>query len=236
SPGTQKKENDSLVVFRQVSKVYDGQYAVRAVVSLTLAVRRGEFFCLAGPSGSGKTTVLNLMAGLDRPSRGSIFLDGQELNALNGHDLARLRLFKVGFVFQELNLLPVLTAWENIEFTLLLQKVPASERRQRVREIMEELDLLDLANRKPAAMSGGQQQRVAIARAVVGRPLLVLADEPTANLDSRTAGRLIELMHRLNQTHGLTFVIATHDQQVMEQAHRVLHLRDGQIESEFCRS
>ncbi|HOJ40833.1 MAG TPA: ATP-binding cassette domain-containing protein, partial [bacterium] len=141
-PGTQKKENDSLVVFRQVSKVYDGQYAVRAVVSLTLAVRRGEFFCLAGPSGSGKTTVLNLMAGLDRPSRGSIFLDGQELNALNGHDLARLRLFKVGFVFQELNLLPVLTAWENIEFTLLLQKVPASERRQRVREIMEELDLL----------------------------------------------------------------------------------------------
>ncbi|MCM8769011.1 MAG: ABC transporter ATP-binding protein [Candidatus Omnitrophica bacterium] len=218
-------------MFKEVTRLYDGQYPVTAVNSLSLIIMRGEFLCLAGPSGSGKTTVLNLMAGLDRPTQGSIIFDGQMLNHLSSHKLSRLRLLKIGFVFQELNLLPVLTAFENIEFPLVLQKVPASERKRRTLKIMQELEILDLFHRKPSAMSGGQQQRVAVARAVVTQPLLVLADEPTANLDSTNAVRLIELMHHLNQAHGITFVIATHDHQVISRAHRVIYLRDGQISS-----
>lgn len=205
---------------------------VQAVRGVTLDVARGEFVAMAGPSGSGKTTLLNLIGGLTRPSRGTIAVAGRELTTLSSRELARLRLESIGFVFQAYNLLPVLTALENAEFTLLLRGVAASERRRRVENLFREMGLEGLADRYPGHLSGGQQQRVAVARAVAGMPAIVLADEPTANLDSVTGAALLDVMERLNHEHGTTFVFSTHDPRVMERAHRLIHLVDGTVESD----
>ncbi|MDH5590025.1 MAG: ABC transporter ATP-binding protein [Gemmatimonadota bacterium] len=208
---------------------------VEAVKSLDLIVEPGDFVAMAGPSGSGKTTVLNLLGGLTRPTRGRIWIDGEEVSDMRDRDLARLRLERIGFVFQAYNLLPVLTALENAEFTLLLRGTPAEERHRRVMDLFREMGLDGLEDRRPGRLSGGQQQRVAVARAVAGDPALVLADEPTANLDTATSAALLDVMERLNRERGTTFVFSTHDPRVMERARRLIHLVDGEIESDVRR-
>jgi putative ABC transport system ATP-binding protein len=214
-----------------VWKIYPQEPApVEAVRGLTVEIATGDFAAMAGPSGSGKTTVLNLLGGLTRPTRGTIWVGGQDISALDDRDLARLRLEHIGFVFQAYNLLPVLSALENAEFTLLLRGVPSHERRARVRELFAQIGLDGLEDRKPSRLSGGQQQRVAVVRAVVGRPALVLADEPTANLDSVSSDALLDVMERLNRDLGTTFVFSTHDPRVMNRARRLIRLVDGRIE------
>jgi putative ABC transport system ATP-binding protein len=211
-------------------KVYEHDgIRVEAVRDVTLTIEQGEFVVLAGPSGSGKTTLLNMVGGLTRPSEGGIWIDGIDVTSLSERDLARLRLERLGFVFQAYNLLPVLTALENAEFTLLLRDVPAEERRERVEKLFERIGMGGLEDRRPGKLSGGQQQRVAVARAVVGEPALVLADEPTANLDTATSTALIDLMAELNRDLGTTFVFATHDTRLMDRARRVVRLVDGAI-------
>jgi len=202
---------------------------VEAVRDVTFSVEPGEFVVLAGPSGSGKTTLLNLIGGLSRPTEGRVWIDGTDITGLSERDLARLRLERLGFVFQAYNLLPVLTALENAEFTLLLRDVEEAERRRRVERLFARIGMEGLEDRRPGKLSGGQQQRVAVARAVVGEPALVLADEPTANLDSATSTSLIDLMAELNRELGTTFVFATHDTRLMERARRVVRLVDGAI-------
>ena len=211
-------------------KIYEQEPTdVVAVAGLSLDIERGDFVAMAGPSGSGKTTVLNLLGGLTKATRGHIWVGNEELSALDGKRLARLRLEQIGFVFQAYNLLPVLTALENAEFTLLLRGVAAEERHRRVMELFEEIGLGELADRRPGKLSGGQQQRVAVARAVVGNPALVLADEPTANLDSATSTALLDIMERLNRELETTFIFSTHDPRVMERARRLITLVDGRV-------
>ncbi|MCP4039419.1 MAG: ABC transporter ATP-binding protein [bacterium] len=213
-----------------VTKVYETRgVATRALDTVSIGLEKGEFSALAGPSGSGKTTLLNLLGALDTPTSGKIQLEGSELSELSPAALAELRLRKLGFVFQAYNLIPVLTARENVEFVMELQGVPVSERRERALAVLERVDLEGLEGKRPLEMSGGQQQRVAVARAIASRPSVVLADEPTANLDSGTAGRLLELMAQLNREDGVTFLFSTHDPLVMEAARRVVRLRDGRI-------
>jgi putative ABC transport system ATP-binding protein len=221
------------VELKGVSKTYRaGSIAVPALRGVSLRVAKGEFAATAGPSGSGKTTLLNIIGGLDRADAGEIWVAGQNLQLLSPGELAHLRLQRIGFVFQTYNLLPVLTALENAEFTLLLQGVPAHERREKVEKLFSEIGLSGLEDRRPAELSGGQQQRVAVARAMVTQPALILADEPTANLDSATAISLLDVMEHLNRSTGTTFIFSTHDPQVMERAHRLIRLRDGQIVSD----
>ncbi len=208
---------------------------VQAVRGVTFSVEPGQFVAMAGPSGSGKTTLLNLLGGLTRATRGRIWIGGTETTSLGNRALARMRLERIGFVFQAYNLLPVLTALENAEFTLLLRGVPAEERHRRVRALFDEIGLEGLEDRRPGKLSGGQQQRVAVARAVVGEPSLVLADEPTANLDSATSEALLGVMERLNHERGVTFIFSTHDPRVMDRAHRLIHLVDGAIASDVAR-
>ncbi len=227
----------SAVRTEDVWKIYPQEPSpVEAVRGLTLGIEPGDFVAMAGPSGSGKTTVLNLLGALTRPTRGKVWVGGEELTALNPKQLARLRLERIGFVFQAYNLLPVLTALENAEFTLLLRGVPVEERRRKVRALFEEIGLGELGDRRPGKLSGGQQQRVAVARAVVGEPALVLADEPTANLDSVSSDALLDVMERLNREHGTTFVFSTHDPRVMERARRLIRLVDGRIASDERRA
>jgi putative ABC transport system ATP-binding protein len=221
------------VELNQVRKTYrTGPIEVPALRGVSLRIVPGEFVATAGPSGSGKTTLLNIIGGLDRADSGEVWVAGQNLQLLSSGELARVRLQRIGFVFQTYNLLPVLTALENTEFTLLLQGVPARTRRERVEKLFVEIGLAGLENRRPAELSGGQQQRVAVARAMVTEPALILADEPTANLDSATAIALLDVMERLNRATGTTFIFSTHDPQVMERARRLIRLRDGQIASD----
>ena len=211
-------------------KIYPQEPApVQAVRGVTLEIARGDFVAFAGPSGSGKTTLLNMLGGLTHPTKGRIWIAGREITGLTDRELTHLRLESIGYVFQAYNLLPVLTALENAEFTLLLRGVPQQERRQRVRALFDRIGMTGLEDRRPGKLSGGQQQRVAVARAVVGHPALVLADEPTANLDSVTSEALLDVMEQLNREEGTTFVFSTHDQRVMDRARRLIQLVDGQI-------
>ena len=225
--------SDVIVRLENVSKVYrQDAVAVHALRGIDLTIQRGDFAAFVGPSGSGKTTLLNAIGGLDRPTSGRLWIGDQEIGGLGKAELSRVRLHKIGFVFQEYNLIPVLSALENVEYVMLLQGVPPAQRRQRALDLMRELGLSGLEHRRPNALSGGQQQRVAVARAIAAQPLIVLPDEPTANLDSQTAGALMDLMRRLNEEKGVTFVFSTHDPLVVERARRVIHLRDGRIEAD----
>jgi len=206
-----------------------GEIEVTGLDHVDLEIAEGDFVCLSAPSGGGKTTLLNAIGGLDTPDSGEIWLAGRRIDNLGKTELAKIRLHHIGFVFQAYNLIPVLTARENVEFVMEVQGVPASDRHARSLEILEEVGLKGLEDRRPAQMSGGQQQRVAVARAIASQPELVLADEPTANLDSQTADQLMALFVELNRNHGTTFVIATHDQRVMGYAKRVIRMLDGRI-------
>jgi len=206
-----------------------GEVEVTGLDHVNLEIDEGGFVCLSAPSGGGKTTLLNAIGGLHRPDSGEIWIAGKRIDNLGKGEMARMRLEHIGFVFQAYNLIPVLTARENVEFVMEVQGVPAAERRERSMAILEEVGLKGLEDRRPAKMSGGQQQRVAVARAIVSRPALVLADEPTANLDSKTSDGLMTLFTELNEHHGTTFVIATHDQRVMGYAKRIVRMLDGRI-------
>jgi putative ABC transport system ATP-binding protein len=215
---------------REVGKTYQqGAIKIKALEGVNLTVLRGEFLALAGPSGSGKTTLLNLIGGLDHADAGNVILDGTPLNGMTQSQLSEFRLHKVGFVFQSFNLIPVLSALENVEFVMLLQGVPAAERMERARAILDEVGLAGMHDRRPAKLSGGQQQRVAVARAIVSNPSIILADEPTANLDSETGKRLLEMMRDMNVRKGVTFVFSTHDRMVMDHASRLVRLQDGKV-------
>ncbi|HTO71394.1 MAG TPA: ABC transporter ATP-binding protein [Myxococcota bacterium] len=222
---------------RKVSKVYRAA-AIETVAlrDVDFAVEPREFSALSGPSGSGKTTLLNLLGTLDSPTSGRVFVSGRDTTEMSESERSALRLHKLGFVFQAYNLVPVLSALENVEFVLLLQQVPHAERRARARRCLEELGLGELVDKRPNEMSGGQQQRVAIARAIASEPEIVLADEPTANLDSKTAEDLLNLMEGLNRERGVTFLFSTHDPRVMERARRVIRLVDGRIASDERRA
>jgi putative ABC transport system ATP-binding protein len=220
----------SVLEARGVRKIYETRgVETLALDGVDVAIAEGEFTALAGPSGSGKTTLLNLFGALDMPTAGTVLLDGQDLGVLSSARLAELRLRKLGFVFQAYNLIPVLTARENVEFVMELQGVPPAQRRIRAMELLGEVGLDDLGDKRPLEMSGGQQQRVAVARAIASEPRVVLADEPTANLDSDTAGRLLDLMETLNRKRGVTFLFSTHDPLVIGKSRRTLQLRDGRL-------
>jgi putative ABC transport system ATP-binding protein len=218
------------VALEGVTKRYQsGTTEVVAVDQLSLRITKGEFTAIAGPSGSGKTTLLNLIGALDEPDEGRLLVDGVDITRLSRSARADLRLRKIGFIFQAYNLIPVLTALENAEFVLLLQGVQRREREERVHEVFRRIGLEGLESRRPHALSGGQQQRVAVARAIVARPALVLADEPTANLDSHAGAALLDVMQQLNADLGTTFIFSTHDPSVMQRAKRLIHLRDGKV-------
>ena len=220
----------STVTLKKVSKVFgQGELAVHALRDVDLDIKAGDFVCLSGPSGSGKTTLLNLVGGLDRPSSGEITIADKRIDLMDKGALAEMRLRDIGFVFQAYNLIPVLTARENVEFVMQLQGMAPGLRHKKSSEILDEVGLAGLENRKPSELSGGQQQRVAVARALVSEPALILADEPTANLDSTTAENLMALLRHLNDDHKVTFLVSTHDKLVMSHARRLLVLRDGQI-------
>ena len=227
----------NIIKTEQLKKTYsDNGVPVEALRGMNLEIGKGEFTVIAGPSGSGKTTLLNLIGALDHPSGGKVFIEGVDIGKLNRNQLGDLRLNKIGFVFQAYNLIPVLSALENVEFTMMLMGVGEKERRERSLEIMADLGIGDLAYKRPNEMSGGQQQRLAVARAIVTRPALVLADEPTANLDSHTGAELLKLMEDLNREKNITFVFSSHDQQVMDHAKRLLILKDGLIVEDRPRS
>ncbi len=223
----------TIIECENLKKTYhQGTQEITALDGVSLAIGKGEFLALAGPSGSGKTTLLNIIGGLDHSDEGRVALDGTALNGMSASGLADLRLRKVGFVFQAFNLIPVLSALENVEFVMLLQGVPATERAERARTILDEVGLQGMHRRRPAELSGGQQQRVAVARAIVGNPSIVLADEPTANLDSKTGARLLAIMKEMNLRRNITFIFSTHDRMVMEYASRLVRLKDGKIADE----
>ena len=220
-----------------LTKLYQrGSVAVNALDGVNLEIQNGDFAVLVGPSGSGKTTLLNMIGGLDTPTSGRVWIAGTEIGRMTKSELSRLRLASIGFVFQEFNLIPVLSAVENAEFVMLLQGVPPAERRARAGALLRELGLEGMEDRRPSELSGGQQQRVAVARALAAEPLIVLPDEPTANLDSKAGAALMDLMRRLNEERGTTFVFSTHDPMVVERARRVIRLRDGGVEADERRS
>lgn len=223
----------ALIELNGIEKTYPlGHQQVRAVQHLDLLIDKGEFTVLAGPSGSGKTTVLNLIGALDRPTQGEILVAGVALNRVNTRHLADFRLRNIGFVFQAYNLIPVLTAAENAEFPLMLQGIDKKVRQRKVVELFSELGIAGLENRRPLDLSGGQQQRVAVVRSLVAEPAVILADEPTANLDSRSSADLLALMQRLNRDKGITFVFSSHDPQVIQCARRVVTLVDGRLQQD----
>jgi putative ABC transport system ATP-binding protein len=226
-----------IIVTEDVKKTYkDNGVEVRAVRGVDLTISPGEFTAIVGPSGSGKTTFLNIISGLDTPTDGKVWLNGRPLSEMKGKELSDFRRDHIGFIFQAYNLIPVLTVEENVEYIMLLQGVPKAERHKRVMEILEEVGLNEYAHRLPAKLSGGQQQRVAIARAMVSNPDLILADEPTANLDSQTGSELLDMMKDLNEKKGMTFLFSTHDEMIMERARRVITLRDGIIADDVVKT
>lgn len=223
----------STICCKQLYKTFkQGDEIITGIDNVNITIEEGEFVCLSGPSGSGKTTLLNAIGGLDTPDSGEIQMDGIRVDQLDKGSLADMRLHHIGFVFQAYNLIAVLSAQENVEFVMQVQGVAASERAQKARDILKEVGLEGMENRRPAHLSGGQQQRVAVARAIVSQPKLVLADEPTANLDSVTSAHLMNLFSELNQHHHITFIIATHDKRVMSYAKRLIGMQDGKIISD----
>lgn len=225
-----------VIEIKQVNKIYNStEVKVHAVNDVTLDFQEGEFAAIVGPSGSGKTTLLNLLGGLDLPTSGQIIIDGVDLCTLRSSALIDFRMRNIGFVFQSYNLIPVLTAKENIEFIMSLQKWARKDREERSYELLKAVGLADRINSRPAKLSGGQQQRVAVARALASKPKFVLADEPTANLDSKAATTLLEIMHELNHEEKITFIFSTHDPRVVKMAHRVITLEDGKVVSDETR-
>ena len=226
-------EKNDVIATESVTKVYaaDG-IPVNALCGIDFTIRSGEFTALMGPSGSGKTTLLNIISGLDTPTEGKVWLSGKVLSDMSGNELSDFRRDNIGFIFQAYNLIPVLTVEENVEYIMLLAGVPKAQRHERVTAMLEAVGLMGFADRNPTQLSGGQQQRVAIARAMVSEPAIILADEPTANLDSKTGADLLAMMDRLNAETGMTFIFSTHDPMVMESARRLITLRDGQIDTD----
>lgn len=225
-----EKTQQELIVIQDLKKTYEDEgLPVEALRGINLKVAAGEFTAVVGPSGSGKTTLLNVLSGLDTASGGKVWLSGELLSDMSGKELSDFRRDQLGFIFQAYNLIPVLSVLENIEYIMLLQGVPKEERHERVASILKDVGLEGFENRKPTQISGGQQQRVAVARAMVSRPSLILADEPTANLDSETGASLMGMMRELNHKSGMTFVFSTHDETVIERARRVVTLRDGKV-------
>ena len=229
----EQTQNTDVIVTADVTKVYaaDG-VPVNALNGIDLTIQSGEFTALVGPSGSGKTTFLNIISGLDTPTEGKVWLAGKVLSEMSGNELSDFRRDNIGFIFQAYNLIPVLTVEENVEYIMLLAGVPKAERHNRVITMLETVGLKGVANRTPTQLSGGQQQRVAIARAMVSEPQIILADEPTANLDSKTGADLLEMMRHLNVETGMTFIFSTHDPMVMERARRLITLRDGHVDTD----
>ncbi|RKU23215.1 macrolide ABC transporter ATP-binding protein [Candidatus Poribacteria bacterium] len=232
----EQAQKTDVIVTAGVTKVYEADgVPVNALNGVDLTIRSGEFTALVGPSGSGKTTFLNIISGLDSPTEGSVWLAGKVLSEMSGNELSDFRRDNIGFVFQAYNLIPVLTVEENVEYIMLLAGVSKAERHDRVIVMLEAVGLEGVADRTPTQLSGGQQQRVAIARAMVSEPQIILADEPTANLDSKTGADLLEMMRHLNVETGMTFIFSTHDPMVMEGATRLITLRDGQIDTDETR-
>jgi putative ABC transport system ATP-binding protein len=224
----------NVIDINNVSKIYhDNKIPVQAVTDVSLHFTEGEFAALVGPSGSGKTTLLNIIGGLDKPTKGNVIIDGQNVTSLSDSKMIDFRLRNIGFVFQAYNLIPVLTAKENIEFIMLLQKRPKAERDSRVATLMKEIGLEDKLDSRPNELSGGQQQRVAVARALASKPKFILADEPTANLDSKSAATLLDIMADMNKNENITFIFSTHDQRVIDRAKRVITLTDGVLTSDM---
>jgi putative ABC transport system ATP-binding protein len=228
---------ENVISVENISRIYrTGEIEVRALHDVNLEIKRGEFTAIAGPSGSGKTTFLNIISGLDIPTSGIVYLDGKPLSQMSGNELSDFRRDHIGFIFQSYNLIPVLSVSENIEYIMLLQGVPTAERKMRVAEILEDMGLGGMEKRRPAQLSGGQQQRVAIARAMVSQPDIILADEPTANIDTATGSALLDIMRELNERRGMTFIFSTHEIMIMEKSKRLIILKDGQIDSDDIRS
>lgn len=223
-------DNDVIVAEGVVKTYDDSGVPVHAVRGIDYTLRKGEFTAIIGPSGSGKTTFLNVLAGLDTPTEGKVWLSGKLISDMSGKELSDFRRDHIGFIFQAYNLFPVLTVEENVEYVMLLQGVPPIERHDRVMNILEKVGIAEYAGRLPMQLSGGQQQRVAVARAMVSKPSLVIADEPTANLDSKTSGSLLDMMRRLNEDTGMTFLFSTHDEIVMRRARKIVIIRDGKID------
>jgi len=226
-----------LIETEGLTKTYeDNGVEVPALRGIDLTIHAGEFTAIVGPSGSGKTTLLNIISGLDKPSAGKVWLDGKPVSDMSGAELSDFRRDHIGFIFQAYNLIPVLKVEENIEYIMLLQRVPGEERHRRVHDILRDVGLEDYAHRYPNRLSGGQQQRVAIARAMVSQPLMILADEPTANLDSKTGADLVDMMRHLNEQHGMTFIFSTHDRMIVDKARRVIVIHDGLVASDETRN
>ncbi len=227
-------ENEIIVKVNEVHKTYqETKVPVKALRGVTLEIKKGEFTAIVGPSGSGKTTLLNIIGGLDKPTEGTIMVNGIDITKMSGSKLIDFRKENIGFVFQSYNLIPVLTAKENVEFVMLLQNRSRKERDARTKELMESVGLGDRMHNRPSELSGGQQQRVAVARALAPKPSFILADEPTANLDSKSTANLLDIMSRLNREEGMTFVFSTHDQRVIDRARRVITIEDGQVLSDI---
>lgn len=227
----------SVIKTQNLTKTYnESKIPVKALQGVDLEINEGEFTAIVGPSGSGKSTLLNIIGGLDNPTEGSIEVDGKDITAMGENELIDFRLNNIGFVFQSYNLIPVLTAQENVEFIMLLQKVPKAEMRQRSEQLMEKVGLKDRLKNRPNELSGGQQQRVAVARALASRPKFILADEPTANLDSASTANLLDMMARMNKEEKATFVFSTHDQRVIDKARRIITLEDGKIVSDVTQN
>lgn len=227
-------QNSTIVKVTDVEKTYtETKIPVKALRGITLEIGRGEFTAIVGPSGSGKTTLLNIIGGLDRPTAGEVFVNGTDISQLSDNQLIDFRKNNIGFVFQSYNLIPVLTAKENVEFVMLLQDQPKAARDSRTKELLAAVGLSDRMHNRPAELSGGQQQRVAVARALAPKPSFILADEPTANLDSTSTSNLLDMMARLNEEENMTFIFSTHDQRVIDRARRVITIEDGRVLSDI---